>query len=112
MHNNLTKFFVNDKIYYLLIFCFTLLVSFYYFPTLDQKGVTAALVNSSEIYNNNHNQLIFFRLDFMNSWSLILQVVRLLIYAGLSLEFINISLSGDNRWQIEKALYLGFVFLI
>tara|TARA_B110000037_G_scaffold216247_1_gene274934 strand:- start:285 stop:1880 length:1596 start_codon:yes stop_codon:yes gene_type:complete len=89
MHNNLTKFFVNDKIYYLLIFCFTLLVSFYYFPTLDQKGVTAALVNSSEIYNNNHNQLIFFRLDYTNSWSLILQVIRLLIYAGLSLEFIN-----------------------
>ena len=89
MHNNLTKLFVNDKIYYLLIFCFTLLVSFYYFPTLDQKAITAALITSSEIYNNNHNQLIFFRLDYMNSWSLIFQLVRLLIYAGLSLEFIS-----------------------
>ena len=49
MRNDFKKIFLNENFYFFLLFCFVLLVSFYYFYTIDQRAINSALTLSNEI---------------------------------------------------------------
>tara|TARA_B110000008_G_scaffold74591_2_gene75704 strand:- start:588 stop:2177 length:1590 start_codon:yes stop_codon:yes gene_type:complete len=87
MKNELNKFIFNEKIYYFLLICFGLLVSFYYFSVYDQTTINQALIRSDEIYYKD--KFNFQYLDAKNSWSLIFNLIIFLRKLNISLDFIS-----------------------
>ena len=62
------KYFLNEKNYFFLLFCFTLLVSFFYFYAIDQRAINVALIISNEI--NYKGQFSILNINYHNSWNL------------------------------------------
>tara|TARA_B110000037_G_scaffold36196_1_gene44103 strand:- start:3693 stop:5282 length:1590 start_codon:yes stop_codon:yes gene_type:complete len=77
----------NEKKYYILLSFFGLLVSFYYFPVTDQAILDSALITSGEV--KYKDQLTYAYIDSSNNWSLIYNLIRLMINLNLSVNFIN-----------------------
>lgn len=83
-----TQFIISsEKTYYILLSCFGLLFSFYYFPVLEQQILNTALITSDEI--NYKDKFVYANLDSNGAWSLTFNLIRLMLKLNLSIDFIN-----------------------
>lgn len=109
MGNNLKKIFLNENFCFFLLFCFALLVSFFYFYTIDQRAINSALILSNEIvYENKFNIL---NITHHNTWTLTFHLLKFLINLGINLNLLNflilficLSMSTFGIFLISKAL--------
>ena len=116
MGNNFKKKFLNENFCFFLLFCFALLVSFFYFYTIDQRAINSALTLSNKIvYENKFNIL---NITHHNTWTLTFHLLKFLINLGINLNLLNflilficLSMSTFGIFLISKALSGSIFFL-
>ena len=109
MLDDLKKIFLNEKVCFFLLFSFVLLISFFYFYSIDQRAINSALTLSNEInYEDKFNVL---NIIHHNSWSLTFHILKFFINLGVNLKLLNfiilfvcLSMSSFGIFMISKAL--------
>jgi len=102
MGNDFKKVFLNEKTYFILLFIFSLSISFFY--TVDQRAINAALILSDKInYSDVQNVL---NITYSNSWTLTYQILKFLINIGVNLKFLNFSILCISIFINTLGIYL------
>ena len=104
MPNSFKKFFLEEKIFYLLIFFLSAIVSFFYSNIVEQRAINVAITLSNQI-----SQPDWFSYNYIAShsmWSLTFSSLKLFINLGININFLNFLILFICLYMNALGIYL------
>ena len=83
----INKIFLDSKFCLISLFITSFIISLLFSINIDQRALNAALIISNKI--NYSNELNVLNLNYHNSWTIILQILRISIELGVNIKFLS-----------------------